>query len=275
MAAILCVGARQRRSISGRRFHRPAGSLTLAAASAATVALLLCGASVSGQAWAVGPVQVRGSGEAVALRRRDALGATLAAATWWQGSGNAAHASGGSTAGKYSTIPAAKRRFYGRVKQGIYQFLQLEQPIVAGTLDDPLLANFFAKTIIKQEGGKRSVSCAIDLGGCESKEIRTSRWNDFKAASDLLASAFRYSSEDVNDRLPQVKVIRAYAKKIEKMKIAIEGGDAATAQQLYANAKKDLSRYVPQVELAALNSEDYTHEWDTRPQVICTGNFCT
>ena len=30
-------------------------------------------------------------------------------------------ASGGSTAGKYSTIPSGKRRFYGRVRQGMYQ----------------------------------------------------------------------------------------------------------------------------------------------------------
>eukprot|EP00966_Prymnesium_polylepis_P136315 3149641-Prymnesium_polylepis.1 len=31
-------------------------------------------------------------------------------------------ASGGATAGKYTTIPIAKRRYFGRVKQGVYEF---------------------------------------------------------------------------------------------------------------------------------------------------------
>ena len=34
----------------------------------------------------------------------------------------AAVASGGATAGKYTTIPIAKRRYFGRVKQGVYEF---------------------------------------------------------------------------------------------------------------------------------------------------------
>jgi hypothetical protein len=32
-------------------------------------------------------------------------------------------ASGGATAGKYTTIPIAKRRYYGRVQQGVHDFV--------------------------------------------------------------------------------------------------------------------------------------------------------
>ncbi|CAE7473673.1 SEC23, partial [Symbiodinium pilosum] len=53
---------------------------------------------------------------------------------------------------------------------------------------------------------------------------------------------------------------------VEKMEAAIEAGDATQAQQLYAKSKLDLNRYLPQVELAPLDSQDYTHEWDTRPE---------
>ena len=38
-------------------------------------------------------------------------------------------ASGGATAGKYTTQPIAKRRYFGRVKQGVFEFLQMEDPI--------------------------------------------------------------------------------------------------------------------------------------------------
>ena len=34
-----------------------------------------------------------------------------------------AWASGGATAGKYTTIPIAKRRYYGRVQQGVHDFV--------------------------------------------------------------------------------------------------------------------------------------------------------
>lgn len=185
---------------------------------------------------------------------------------------SAVHASGGATAGKYSTIPSAKRRFYGRVRQGIYQFLLLEDPVSKGAFDDPAIEQFFAKTILLQKGGEKIAGCMFS--DCVTKEKRTSRWNDFKVAADLLASAFRYDASDVNDRLPQVKLIRAYAKKVDKMKGAIAEGDQTTAQQLFKAAKLDLTRYTGMVELAPISSEDYTHEWDTRAQVWCQGDFC-
>ena len=65
---------------------------------------------------------------AAVSRRRDALAA--AAALCLLGSAPLpAVASGGATAGKYTTIPIAKRRYFGRVKQGVFEFLQMEKPV--------------------------------------------------------------------------------------------------------------------------------------------------
>ncbi|CAE7162889.1 unnamed protein product, partial [Symbiodinium necroappetens] len=225
-------------------------------ALAAAVAATWCwGCGVLSQAWLL-PQAPAG--------RREVLGAGLA------GLGLAieaepALASGGSTAGKYSTIPSGKRRFYGRVKQGLYQYLQMEPAIKAGNLKDPLIEDFFSKNIIKVKGGEDIKNCGFGAK-CKTKEKRTSRWLDFKTASDLLAGAFRYSAEDIPEYLPQVKIIRSFAKKVEKMEAAIEAGNAEEAQQLYAKSKLDLSRYLPQVELEPLDSQDYTHPWDTRPE---------
>ena len=60
--------------------------------------------------------------------RRDALAAAAALALL----GIAplpAMASGGATAGKYTTQPIAKRRYFGRVKQGVFEFLAMEGPV--------------------------------------------------------------------------------------------------------------------------------------------------
>uniref|UniRef100_A0A7S1L7H2 Uncharacterized protein n=1 Tax=Alexandrium catenella TaxID=2925 RepID=A0A7S1L7H2_ALECA len=241
--------------------------------SGAALLLLLW---TGGQAWSVLPrsparevVTGEPAGAAAVAGRRATVGAGLLAILT---PGDAARASGGATAGKYSTIPSAKRRFYGRVRQGIYQFLQMEEPIKNGDLENPLVRGFFAKNIIKEKGGEPIPVCMF--ADCVTKEKRTSRWNDFKVATDLLASAFRYDASDINDNLPQVRLIRAYAKKIEKLKTAILDGDVDKAKSLYKIAKLDLSRYTGMVELKPISSEDYTHEWDTRPQVYCQDNFC-
>ena len=79
-------------------------------------------------------------------------------------------------------------------------------------------------------------------GSCITKEKRTSRWLDFKTATDLLvglgeheksgtceAGAFRYDASEVPESLPGVKVIRSFAKKVTKMEEAIEAGNVKEA----------------------------------------------
>lgn len=184
----------------------------------------------------------------------------------------AAHASGGSTAGKYSTIPSAKRRFFGRVRQGLYEFLQMEKPIMAGQLEDEKVMSFWAKNVIKKKGGQVNKNCFGDQ--CVTKEKRTSRYKDFETASDLLATAFRYDANDITRDLPQVRLIRSAHKNMEKMRKAITEGEVDEAQGLYVKIKGQLDRFTKFVELEPLSSEDYTHPWDTAPEVWCQGSFC-
>lgn len=258
---------RRLRLASGSGKSSMPGRLLLAAAAMAVV--LNLAVESSARAWA--------AGSAPQDRRRLLLSGAVAGALGWEGVQVApAEATGGSTAGKFSTIPQAKRRFYGRVKQGFYEFLNMEEPIKAGNFDDPRVTQFFEKTIIKQKGGIKISGCTLDINGnCETKERKTSRWNDLKTASDLLASAFRYSASEVNDYLPQVRLIRKTAKKVDKMKEAIDKNDKTEATELYVLIKNNLNKYAPMVDLPTLDSVDYTHEWDTAPQVSCQGQFCT
>eukprot|EP00434_Breviolum_minutum_P030075 symbB.v1.2.026596.t1/scaffold2672.1/size73286/2 len=255
---------------------------------AAAFALLLCSWRF-GEAWLFPQAGRHSAASATsATSRREILGlAGLGAALQVE----PALASGGSTAGKYSTIPSGKRRFYGRVRQGLYQFLKMEPAIKAGNLQAPEIEDFFSMNIVKVKGGMPMKNCGFG-GSCKTKEKRTSRWLDFKTATDLLAGAFRYDAGDVPDFLPGVKVARAMAKKVchpttfhtssfqqqlhqvDRMEQAINEGNVKEVQQLYTKSKLDLSRYLPLVELEPLDSQDYTHEWDTRPQVWCQGQFC-
>lgn len=50
-----------------------------------------------------------------------------------------AYASGGATAGKYTTIPIAKRRYYGRVQEAVHEFLLMAPAVIKGDLTDPVV----------------------------------------------------------------------------------------------------------------------------------------
>jgi len=74
-------------------------------------------------------------------------------------------ASGGATAGKYTTIPIAKRRYYGRVQAGIHEFLALGSDIVQGDMSAPLIRQFFdPQGLIVVEAKRKDVN-----GQCTKK----------------------------------------------------------------------------------------------------------
>ena len=64
-----------------------------------------------------------------------------------------AFASGGATAGKYTTIPIAKRRYYGRVQQAVHEFLLMAPAVIKGDLTDPTVqvmsSDFFCKNVCR------------------------------------------------------------------------------------------------------------------------------
>merc|ERR1740136_5556 len=51
--------------------------------------------------------------------------------------------SGGATAGKYTTIPIAKRRYYGRVQEAVHEFLEMGPAMLKKDMTDPLIQHFF------------------------------------------------------------------------------------------------------------------------------------
>lgn len=61
----------------------------------------------------------------VLLEKIMTAGATLTAASFGLPP-DAALASGGATAGKYTTIPIAKRRYFGRVQEGVHDFVSAQ-----------------------------------------------------------------------------------------------------------------------------------------------------
>jgi hypothetical protein len=115
-----------------------------------------------------------------------------------------ANASGGATAGKYTTIPIAKRRYYGRVQQAVHEFLELGPTVVKGDMSVATIQTFFDPLGVVVVPAKRkdvNGQCTKKDGDCRGKEIRDSRYNDMKASMYLLGNAFRTDQQKPPDRL--------------------------------------------------------------------------
>jgi hypothetical protein len=115
-----------------------------------------------------------------------------------------ANASGGATAGKYTTIPIAKRRYYGRVQQAVHEFLELGSTVVKGDMSVATIQTFFDPLGVVVVPAKRkdvNGQCTKKDGDCRGKEIRDSRYNDMKASMYLLGNAFRTDQQKPPDRL--------------------------------------------------------------------------
>jgi len=133
-------------------------------------------------------------------------------------------ASGGATAGKYTTIPIAKRRYYGRVSQAVHEFLLMEKSMVGKDMTAAPIQDFFdvTKTVI-QEAKKTSINgqCTKADGKCKGKEIRDSRWNDMKTSMYLLGNAFRINQTKAPDNLPTVMAAKKFFKEMDAIEKAV------------------------------------------------------
>ena len=155
----------------------------------------------------------------LALGRRQALLAALAFPA-------AAHASGGATAGKTTSIPRAKTRYYGRITTAVGAFVRLE----AGLQDKAKVKAFFNE--------KDDASPFAELTG----------------AGFLLATAFKIDGKIPPDKVAQVKMHKAFLKDLNALKSAA-GGDGA--KKAYAQAAESLNVYLAGVELPPLGDASY------------------
>jgi len=132
----------------------------------------------------------------------------------------AAWASGGATAGRYTTIPIAKRRYYGRVQEAVHEFLFMGADVVKSDMTAPYIQLFFdpqGALIVAARRQDVNGQCTKKDNSCKGKEIRDSRYNDMKASMYLLGNAFRTDQQKPPDRLPTVKAAKAFFKEMDDM----------------------------------------------------------
>ena len=213
------------------------------------------------------------SAEPLAADRRGVLlGAAAALALSF--APESALASGGATAGKYTTIPIAKRRYFGRVKQGVFEFLAVGAAIKKGELASPDIQDFFADNIQVQSKRQKRQCLALDDKTCEVSEKYSSRWEDMKLSMFLLGNAFRMDSGKPPEKVKQVKEAKAFTAQVEKLRKATEKGDRKTAALSYAAALEALEIYLNDVELPPTFAPDYAGEADMNVPSLCQGSFC-
>ena len=204
-------------------------------------------------------------------RRRDVLAG--AAALLLVGAPGAAMASGGATAGKYTTIPIAKRRYFGRVKQGVYEYLLVGDAIKKGNMQAQGIDDFFADTI-KVSEAKLKRQCFGDEESCKTKEKFSSRWEDMKLSMFLLGNAFRMDSGKPPEKVKQVKEAKAFIGQVEKLRKARLAGDKKTVALTYAASIEALEAYLNDVELPPTFAPDYLEAADLEVLSLCQGSFC-
>mmetsp|Transcript_14825 Transcript_14825/g.20932 ORF Transcript_14825/g.20932 Transcript_14825/m.20932 type:complete len:246 (+) Transcript_14825:98-835(+) len=178
------------------------------------------------------------------------------------------NASGGATAGKYTTIPIAKRRYYGRVQEAVHEFLLLGPAVVQGDMTNPDIQLFFdveGVVVVPAKNQAINGQCTKKDQTCKGREIRDSRYNDMKASMYLLGNAFRINQQKAPDNLPTVKAAKAFFKEMDAMEKCVKKpkkkDNAAVGH--YAAALDILDGYLDLVELPPIDSGHYEQEFST------------
>jgi hypothetical protein len=154
-----------------------------------------------------------------------------AAALPVMGSPIAAIASGGATAGKTTSIPRAKLRYYDRITGAITAFEAL--------------------------GGNLGETSAIKKAmGAFFSTQEDSPYSELKGAGFLLAVAFKIDTKIPPDKIPAVKDYKAMMKDLEGLK-GVNVKKPEAAQAAYAKAKASMNSYLEAVELPPLGDQKY------------------
>ncbi|GMH52896.1 hypothetical protein TrVE_jg7587 [Triparma verrucosa] len=175
-------------------------------------------------------------------------------------------ASGGATAGKYTTIPIAKRRYYGRVQQSIHEYLLLGPAIVKGDMQALALKDFLdPQGIVVVEGlsftSENRKNCLKKAdGGCKGEEIRDSKINDMRTSMYLLGNAFRFNQQKAPENLPTVKAAKSFFKTtldVMEKELGKKNPDVKKVQKAYVGGLDVLDTYLDLVELPPVESGNY------------------
>lgn len=178
-----------------------------------------------------------------------------------------ASASGGATAGKYTTIPIAKRRYYGRVQQSVHEFLLLGPEVVQSDFSQAKIQGFFdPKGLVVVAARRQDVNgqCTKKDGNCKGAEVRDSIYNDMKTSMYLLANAFRLNQTKAPDNLPSVRAAKKFFKEMDFVEKAAKKGRKNDKDSVahFAGALAALDEFLDLVELPPTNSGWYEQEFD-------------
>jgi len=182
-----------------------------------------------------------------------------------------AQASGGATAGKYTTIPIAKRRYFGRVKQGVQEFKEVGASIKSGDLKSAAVTEFFASNI-KTTSERQKKQCMMSEG-CTVQEKFSSRYEDMKLSMYLLGNAFRMDSGKPPEKVKQVKEAKVFFQQVDKLQLASSKGNVKEAKARYADAIDALEIFLNDVELPPTTNAEYNTVSLEVPS-LCQGSFC-
>lgn len=132
-------------------------------------------------------------------------------------------ASGGATAGRTTSIPNAKRRYFKRVTADVSSFLDVGRSVSADNAAAAKSAAFWSDK---------------DVG-----------FDDLTNAGYLLAVAFKIDARVPPQRIQQKRDHDAMIASITKLKKSVGSSDTAAAKALYADALEKLETYLKGVEL--------------------------
>jgi len=148
-------------------------------------------------------------------------------------------ASGGATAGKTTSIPRAKVRYFGRITQTVIAF---------DTLGAAIKANEDAKAV----------------GASFFKDSDDGPISELKTAGYLLSVAFKIDGKIPPDKIQQVKDHKQLIKDVDKLKGAMKE-TPAKMQAAYLTASASMNTWLEGVDLPPVGDK----AWDPRSLPIC------
>lgn len=165
------------------------------------------------------------------LDRRSALAAGLALATPLVRP-LAAHASGGATAGKTTSIPRAKLRYYDRVSAAIGSFQGMGSKLTDKASCKQAAKDFFS-------------------------DADDSPLSELKSAGYLLSVAFKIDTKIPPDKIQQVKDYKVAMKDLGALRSSMASGAVDDAKKAYSKARASVEVYLEGVELPPLGDARY------------------
>ena len=177
---------------------------------------------------------------------------------------------------KFTTRTTAKRRYYGRVKQGVFEFLAVGAAVDRGELQSADVTNFFTDTLQTRAAGTKT-RCEGGGDACTVSQRLESRWDDMQTAMSLLGNAFRTSGGTAPpppDKVKQVREAKAFATQVERLRRAAASDNRKDAALAYAAAVDALVLFLNDVDLPPPDDAVYRRQADTDAASLCQGGFC-